>query len=76
MSHVQIRIGRDDADDRGAQVVVDGVDITKAVLADGFAIDITDYPKPSAVVTMRLRVDRLDMDLPESVLNVIETTEV
>lgn len=77
MTHLSIRIGTADGDDRGAKVVVDGVDITKAVLADGFAVEFKHEPAPHAVVSMQLRVDRLDMDLPEAVLNLIDqTTEV
>lgn len=78
MPHVSIRIGPDENDDRDARVVIDGVDITKAVLAEGFAVDFTRVlgmePYPKAVVSMRLMVDRLDMDLPEGVLNLLDTT--
>mgnify|MGYP000923125607 CR=1 FL=1 len=77
MTHLSIRIGTADGDPRGAKVVVDGVDITKAVLADGFAVEFLHDPAPHAVVSMRLRIDHLDMDLPEAVLNLIDqTTEV
>lgn len=76
MSHVSIRIGAIPDDRRSAQVVVDGVDITKAVLAEGFAVEFPQ-DSPHAVVSMRLRVDRLDMDLPDAVLAVLDApTEV
>ena len=69
MAHVQIRIGQADGDDRLASVVVDGVDLTKAVLAEGFAVEFNNPIQGKSLVTMTLRVDRLDMDLPDSVLN-------
>lgn len=39
------------------KVLLDGKDITKAVLADGFAIDVTNLKQPT--VSMVLRPDRL-----------------
>ena len=74
MAHVSIRIGVVEGDDRAACVLVDGVDITKSVLAEGFAVEFVNDATPYAVVSMRLRTDRLDMDLPQAVLDAIDTT--
>lgn len=75
MTHVEIRYGVDktSADDRGACVKVDGVDITRAVLAEGFAVDFNRDPSQPhhATVTLRLRADQLDLDMPDAVLDAI-----
>lgn len=70
MANVYIRIGTDESDKRPAKVVVDGVDMTEHVLAAGFAVQMPAIPgEDHAVVTMRIRADRLEMDLPQSVLD-------
>ena len=69
MPHVQIRYGSEGGGVPPASVVVDGVDITDAVLRDGFGVEFPD--DHHAIVSMRLRADRLDVDLPGAVLEAL-----
>ena len=69
MAHVQIRYGSEGGGVPPASVVVDGVDITDAVMKDGFGVE---FPADHhAVVSMRLRVNRLDLDLPAAVVDAV-----
>jgi len=66
MAHLQLTYGGSET-----QMVLDGVDITKAVLVDGFAIDFGKGDGKPAVVSMKVRVDRVDVDLPDAVLEAV-----
>lgn len=77
MAHIQIHAnprGAQGSDDPVFRMVVDGVDITSAVLGDGFSIewpdDLTYLP---AIVNLRLSADVLDLDLSQSLLDAIVT---
>lgn len=69
MPHVQIRYGAEGGGVRPASVVVDGFDITDAVLREGFGVEFPD--DHHAIVSMRLRVDRLVMDLPAAIVETL-----
>jgi hypothetical protein len=53
-----------------AAVVIDGMDITHAVLADGFGVEFPQATddKGAAIVRLRLRPDVLTIDLPEGIV--------
>lgn len=53
-----------------AAVILDGVDITHAVLAEGFGVEFPEHPAGEAIVRLRLRADSLDIELPEGVVMV------
>lgn len=63
MSHVQIKTGSE------FLVAIDGVDITKYVLAEGFSVTLPTSPDEEAKVHLVLAVDDLDLDLIEAVVN-------
>lgn len=71
MANVSIRIGTTEDDKRPACVVIDGVDMTDHILATGFAVQLPNHPHERAVVTMSIRADRLDLDLPEAVIDAV-----
>lgn len=66
MAHVQITAGPGET-----KLLVDGVDITESVLAEGFGIDFSKVPAGPVVVSMKLRTDRLDLDLPDSIIDAL-----
>lgn len=45
MAHVQIKFGKSEV-----RVVVDGMDVTSHLLADGFIADVLDVDLPDALV--------------------------
>ncbi|MCL8026321.1 hypothetical protein [Nocardioides bruguierae] len=72
MAHISLRIGGATPDDpRPARLVIDGVEITGSVLRDGFAIALAEGPDDRAVVSLRIRADRLDLDMPDAVLQAV-----
>lgn len=73
MAHVQFRTGSAVTNGHESELIVDGVDITTHVLAEGFSISESDDPDPLArewVVKLTLAADTLDVDLPDAVLAV------
>lgn len=58
MAHVQIRMTRDEA-----QLLVDGTDITKHVLADSVSVTVGDLVGRPSLVNLTLVADALDVDL-------------
>lgn len=75
MPHVQLRTGRACTNGGAAQLIVDDVDITMAVLADGFSLDIGEPGLTPATITMSIQVDDLDLDLPDAVINSLAVTK-
>lgn len=72
MAHVQIRTGSATENGAPVQVLVDGVDLTWHIAAEGFEIhglNNAAFEKP--VVKMQVVCDSLDVDLPESVLKAL-----
>lgn len=70
MAHIQIAYGTPADGHPAARVLVDGVDITDAVLADGFGVEF-EHDTRRAVVSMKLRADRLDLELPDSIIDAL-----
>lgn len=80
MAHVQIHaksasiIDGVYGDDQECTVMVDGIDITDSVLADGFAIEWPeDMTRQNPIVCLRLSADILDIDMPRALLDAIVT---
>lgn len=69
MAHVQIKAGS--GIPGSGQVIVDGVDMTDCILAEGFAINCPREPSGQWSVTMTLAADSLDVDLSDAVLNAL-----
>lgn len=77
MAHIQIHPRKGG----GYELLVDGVDIGPAVIADSvhvsFGFDdvrrVCDGPRP--VVTLSLAAHTLDADLPESIVEAMRVTE-
>jgi hypothetical protein len=70
MSHVKISTGKDV---RGvARIEVDGVDISDIVSTAGFAVELPLEPHGVTTVRMGLVPSRLDLDLPDAVLALLE----
>lgn len=65
MTHVSVTYR-----DGKAELVVDGHDITRHVLAEGFRIELSDVPMGPARVHMILAATEFDVDLPDAVLDV------
>lgn len=69
MAHVQIR-----PNGRGAyKLMVDGVDISEAVLAESVRIEFDAAARPT--LRMSLAADTLDADLVDSVIESMRVTE-
>lgn len=76
MSHVQIHR----KDGGGYAVTIDGVDLSNSILHDGFSIEPADIRRADGSVLgwevrLRLFADRLDADLPDSIV-IAERDEV
>lgn len=65
MTHVQITAGRDEV-----KVVIDGVDVTKSVLAEGFGVTFDEAGR-KPLVHMTLAPTFLDLGLPDAVLDAL-----
>ena len=69
MAHVQFRTGDATTNGKIAQLVVDGVDITDHVLAEGFEIKSSKPGDPNAEWIVQFRVSaHLDVELPAAVV--------
>lgn len=64
MAHIKLGL----AEAGKYELLVDGVDLSLSVMAEGFGIDFTG---PVPVVMMQLAADALEMDLPEAVVEAI-----
>ncbi len=76
MAHVQFRSGSATTNDLPVQLLIDGADITTSVLSEGLALDLGDPAvgvKPK--ITLVVACDTLDVDLPDSVVDVIHAHE-
>lgn len=73
MTHVQF--SNSPGDPERFKIVVDGVDLSMAVLRRGFRIETTedDFAPPS--VTMIVGADVLEVDLPEAVIVALREQE-
>lgn len=68
MAHVQIHQNSDGS----GRVLVDGVDLSMHILADGFRIENLGGGKTDpARVHMTVVADTLDVDLPEAVIEAV-----
>jgi len=65
MTHVQITAGREEV-----KVIIDGVDVTKSVLAEGFGVTFDEAGR-KPVVHMTLMPKVLDLDLPAALLDAL-----
>ena len=63
MTHVKISTSRD-----AGSIVVDGVDISRAVLAEGITVAVSTAPGAPSMVSLTLVADILELDLPEAVV--------
>lgn len=70
MASIQFRTGSAATNGLQAQIVVDGADITRHVMADGFSIGPSRPGDPNSewVVRMTLVARPIDVDLPEAVI--------
>lgn len=63
MTHVKI------TSQRGcASIIVDGVDLSRTVLAENFAVSVSTDPEAPSTVSLTLAPDILDLDLPEAAI--------
>lgn len=69
MSNIIFRAGSAATNGHRAELIVDGVDITERILAEGFKIDRTGLGEfDQWYVQVRLPVDSLEVELPEAVV--------
>lgn len=47
-------------------LIIDGVDVSRQVLADGFSINISEFADERSTVTVTFIADRLDVDLEDA----------
>ncbi|MCZ3386330.1 MAG: hypothetical protein LH630_05065 [Actinomycetia bacterium] len=73
MAHVQIHLSA--AKPKDARVMVDGIDITRSVMAEGFAVTIESELGRASTVSMVVAADTLDVDLPDAVLQAMRASE-
>lgn len=72
MTHVQLRNHPDGGSAPGVfQLLVDGVDLSRAVLAGSVTIETPVGFTECARVTMTVAADTLDVDLPASVIEAL-----
>jgi len=62
MAHVQIQVGGG----RDARLLVDGVDITHDVLADGLSVDVRAGVNGPSLVHLTLVANVLDLDIDDA----------
>lgn len=74
MAHVQIKTGPGVTG--VAQLIVDGKDISREVMAEGLAVEFPTDPDGVVVLHLRLPVESLDLDLPEAVIEAARHSEV
>lgn len=67
MAHVQIASEADG----GYVVSVDGVDVTHAVLARGFAVEFPPIEDGPALVHMTVLAETLEVDLPDAIVDAL-----
>jgi hypothetical protein len=69
MAHVEIKQDRIGT----TQVVIDGVDVSRAILREGFSVQPSN--DGTWLVTLSVRADRLTADLPDAVIAAALETE-
>ena len=70
MARVQVRR---DADSGTVQLLVDGHDLSNAVLTEGFVIVPYGAGTTRFLVRLTVRADELDADLPDSVIEALRS---
>lgn len=69
MAHVRIRSG--EGVPATASIEVDGVDISRHVLAYGFGVEFPEEPDGVAHIKCRIVAKSLDLDLPGAVIEAL-----
>ena len=72
MAHVQIKSPGPEGNP-SIQVIVDGVDMSREMMAEPFSLDFGDPHDPARETTLTVAIacDSLDVDVPEAVLDAI-----
>lgn len=72
MTHVSIRMGGKYENGKSVEVMVDGTDITSAILRDGFGVTFGSAPEEKSILHLQIIADELDIDLPDSVIDAVK----
>lgn len=72
MAHVQISMG--EGVPGTARIEIDGVDVSKIVAVDGFGVSFPNDPGGVATVTLPVIPSRLDIDLPDALIEALDVT--
>lgn len=70
MAHVKISTG--EGVKGCARIEVDGVDVSSIVGVDGFGVEFPNHPDGVVTVYMPVIPSRLDLDLPDAMLAMID----
>lgn len=73
MAHVQIKVPADNGD--AVSIIIDGVEMNRHILAEGFAVNFGKNPEDEVSVSMRMAATPLEIDLPEAVIVALRASD-